>query len=243
MVGVRVSRNFSLFVQYILDQLLPPILRDARWLMWIPMKLLFSDKIYDFMVFKGRAFEMTELEFSSVYQRTASVSELQGETDLNQRCTTEILSNLSGESVLEVGAGRGYLANLMSQTHKVTALDLVVSDALRERLPQVDFVEANLESLPFPDATFDTVVCTHTLEHVQRLAPAVAELRRVARRRLIIVVPRQRPYKYNFSLHINFFPYEWSLRGQLGHQPNSTIRDLGDWFYVEEMVHGDIVAK
>lgn len=41
---------------------------------------------------------------------------------------------------------------------------------------------------------------------------ALAELRRVAKRRLIIVVPKQRNYKYTFELHINFFPYLFDLK-------------------------------
>jgi ubiquinone/menaquinone biosynthesis C-methylase UbiE len=96
-------------------------------------------------------------------------------------------------------------------------------------------VEASIERLPFDDGQFDTVVCTHTLEHVQHLQRAVDELRRVARRRLIVVVPRQRPYRYTFSLHVNFFPYAWSLTGQLGHAPGAVIKNLGDWFYLEDV--------
>ena len=49
----------------------------------------------------------------------------------------------------------------------------------------------------------------------------------------LLLFAKQRPYKYNFSLHINFFPYRWSLVGQLGYRPDVTIKDLGDWFYRE----------
>jgi ubiquinone/menaquinone biosynthesis C-methylase UbiE len=235
MPGLRVSREFSLAVQYVLDQWLPPVLRDARWFMWLPMRLLFGRHAAEVMDFKKHAFTMSKSQFSGVYERMAGLDDLQGETDLNQRCTEEILRHLEGETVLEVGAGRGYLANLMSQTRQVTASDILISDELRSRLPQVAFAEANAEQLPFGDASFDTVVCTHTLEHVQRLDVAISELRRVARRRLIVVVPKQRPYLYGFSLHINFFPYAWSLQGQLGHRERAEIRDLGDWFYLEDM--------
>ena len=51
---------------------------------------------------------------------------------------------------------------------------------------------------------------THTLEHVQRIDLALAELRRVAKHRLIIVVPKERPYRYSFNLHLHFFPYPWN---------------------------------
>jgi ubiquinone/menaquinone biosynthesis C-methylase UbiE len=232
---MRLTRDNSIRIQYVLDQWLPPVLRDARWLMYPAMRFVFKDKARDFMDFKQRAFTMTDAEFAGVYRRTADVSELQGETDLNDRCTEEILRNLVGQSVMEVGCGRGYLAGRMSTGHHVTAVDILVSDETRAKYPQVTFDEANIEKLPFADGSFDTVVCTHTLEHVQDLPKAVAELRRVTRRRLIIVVPRQRPYQYSFSLHIHFFPYVWSLQGQIGVRPGSVIKDLGDWYYSEDV--------
>ena len=233
---MQVSRNTSLAIQYGLDQLVPPRLRDSRWFMYLPMKLVFGQYTRDFMEFKDRAFVMSPEEFSGVYRKVASVTELQGETDLNEACTHEILTTIREGSVLEVGCGRGYLAGLLSkQGLTVTACDIVVSDDLRRRYPAVTFVEGSAEQLPFPDRSFDTVVTTHTLEHVQDLATAVSELRRVARRELVVVVPKQRPYKYNFSLHINFFPYEWSLVGQLGHRRSAAVKDLGDWFYKESV--------
>lgn len=233
---MKISRRTSLGVQWILDQLVPPALRDSRWFMYLPMKLVFREHVRDFMDFKERAFVMTEDEFSGVYRKVADVAELQGETDLNEACTRAILATVTEGTVLEVGSGRGYLAaKLHAQGLEVTACDIVVSPELVQRFPGITFVENSMEHLPFPDASFDTVVTTHTLEHVQDLATSMAELRRVARRTLVIVVPRQRPYEYNFSLHINFFPYEWSLVGQLGHRPDVTIKDLGDWFYVERL--------
>jgi len=163
------------------------------------------------------------------------VNELQGETDLNAACVKEILASLAGESILEVGCGRGYLLEQMAgKQREVTGCDIVISSALQSRLPDVRLVQANIESLPFKAGEFDTVVCTHTLEHVQHLELAISELRRVTKRRLLIVVPRQRPYKYTFSLHINFFPYAWSLTGQFGHRPRVIIKRLGDWFYQED---------
>lgn len=234
MRDMKVSREFSIFVQDVLDEWLPPRLRDARWLMRLPMKVVLGDHTRVFMGFKERAFQLSEEEFSDVYRQVGSVR-VQGETDLNRACTREILRSLRGRTVLDAGCGGGYLVNLITRTHQTTGSDIVVTDQTRRRHPEVRFREANVESLPFSDDEFDTVVCTHTLEHVQDLQRAVAELRRVARQRLIIVVPRQRPYKYNFSLHIHFFPYAWSLTAQFGHRPGVTVKRLGDWFYQQDM--------
>lgn len=228
---IRVSRSTSIRIQYVLDQWIPPRVRDSRLFMYLPMRLVLKDATHDFMHFKKDVFGMTAEEFSRLYERTAHVQELQGETDLNEACTESILSSLTGKNVLEVGCGRGYLARRLAQTNAVTACDIVIPDRLKADGSGVRYVACNAQSLPFRDGSFDYVVSTHTLEHVQDLPGAVRELRRVAREGLIVVVPKQRPYEYTFSLHTQFFPYEWSLRAALGADENVTIRYLGDWFY------------
>ena len=233
---MKVPRKFSVAVQYILDEIVPPILRDSKWFMYLPMRVVLKDAAPDFMEFKNEVFGYSSKQFGSLYDRTGHVQELQGETDLNKPCTDEILRTISGKNVLEVGCGRGYLAGLVSEAgHEITGCDIVISKKTSEKYPAVKFVEGNIEKLPFKDNSFDTVISTHTLEHVQNLPQAISELRRVAKKELIIVVPRQRPYKYTFSLHTQFFPYEWSIQNAFGYRKNAKIKKLGDWFYYEKI--------
>lgn len=210
--------------------------------MWLPFRLLFGEKAHYFYNFKEQAFELSEQAFEQVYEETASVH-IQRETDLNQPCTDRILQDVKcagGGRILEVGCGRGYLAGLLSENHHVTACDMHISDSIRQKHPKVDFVQGNIQSLPFEDAAFDTVVCTHTLEHVQNLALAIRELRRVTAKRLILVVPKQRPYKYTFDLHIHFFPYAQDFKKHLTGRSDlsqQVIENLGgDWYYQETLV-------
>jgi ubiquinone/menaquinone biosynthesis C-methylase UbiE len=67
-------------------------------------------------------------------------------------------------------------------------------DALREasrRAPGVSFQFGDVLDLPFPDRSFDLVVCTEVLEHVEDPAAALRELRRVARRAVLVTVPHE----------------------------------------------------
>ena len=180
---------------------------------------------------------MTPQEFAGVYRQVAEVSSLHGETDLNGACIGAILDAIHGTTVLEVGCGRGYLAKMLQERWEVTATDIVIDPLLRRRHPNVHFVEASSEFLPCPDRAFDTVICTHTLEHVRDIHLSIAELRRVSKRRLIIVVPKQRPYQLTLNLHLHFFPYSWSVYSVFGHRSNSGLKDLGDWFYWEDTIH------
>jgi ubiquinone/menaquinone biosynthesis C-methylase UbiE len=232
------SRDLTTKIAFILDELIPPVMRDSKWFMWIPFKLLFGKKAAEFFRFKEQAFDMSFEEFKATYESLESVH-IKRETDLNHACTSEIMNNVEGGDVLEVGCGRAYLAKKIRKDLRVVACDMVVSDEVRKKNPGLDLREANIESLPFDDEEFDTVISTHTLEHVLEIDRAISELRRVARKRLIIVVPKQRPHKYTFDLHVHFFPYRWSLLAYMGQAKNANSRIIklldGDWYYQEEI--------
>jgi ubiquinone/menaquinone biosynthesis C-methylase UbiE len=181
---------------------------------------------------------MSNAEFKSIYDRTASVH-IDRETDLNTACLERIYTEIVGRNVLELGCGRGFLCRQLAQRgFTVTGLDMRIPEAVRSESADVMFIEANIECLPFVNSKFDTVICTHTLEHVQNFYLAVSELRRVAAKRLIVVVPKQRNYLYTFDLHIHFFPYPHDLMRDMGKHGISQSCGVegGDLFYVEHLV-------
>lgn len=232
---MRIARDLTLVVHFLLDELVPPWIRDRKWFMWIPFKILFGDKAEIFFQFKDRAPYMSDSEFQQVYLDTDTVH-IQRPTDLNEACVAAIEASIAGDTVLDVACGRGFLAKRLAEKYNVTGADIVIDPHLVAECPQVRFRETRLEKLPFADAEFDTVVCTHTLEHVQNIHGAIDELRRVTRKRLIIVVPKQRPYRYTFDLHLHFFPYASNLLTVLGPRSSAaSCRALGgDWFYMED---------
>lgn len=231
---MKISRDAASKLHYILDQWIPPVIRDSRWFMAIPFKFLFKDKAKIFSTFKDKAHSMDVNAYRQVYEDVSKVI-IERETDLNQKCIESILQSICGKTILEAGCGRAFLSNKLSEKYKVTAADIAIDQKLSKKYPSITFKNADVENLPFKDQSFDTVVCTHTLEHVQNFSKAVSELRRVTRKRLIVVVPRQRPYKYTFDLHLHFFPYKHSLIGMMGKQKNQECRELdGDWFYIED---------
>jgi ubiquinone/menaquinone biosynthesis C-methylase UbiE len=115
-------------------------------------------------------------------------------------------------SLLEVGAGSGTLAiRLAKEGFVVTGID-VSSEALKRALGRalqsgvsITWREGFAERLPFPDKSFDYVTCCHTLEHVKDLAEATSELKRVARRKVVVLTPKQSYRLYAENYHTQFF--------------------------------------
>lgn len=234
---MKLRRDTALKIHYLLDQWVPPFIRDTRWIMKLPLLLAFREHADTYLDFKERAYQMSEEEFRATYAKVSDVA-FERATDLNDYSIQRLLEEVRGPRVLEVGCGKGFfLGKLLEAGHHVTAADIVEQPEVKRLAPRVRFFEANMESLPFADGEFDTVVCTHTLEHVRNLGRAVSELRRVGKR-LLVIVPHQRPYKYTFDLHLNFFPYPHSLLSAFGKTPDeASCEDVdGDLLYIEQ--HG-----
>lgn len=107
----------------------------------------------------------------------------------NQRAI-EALNVQPADHVLDVGCGPGRalspLAAKASQGRAVGAdpSELMVEIAVERnrnlvRAGRVDVAVAGVEALPFPDASFDKVLCVHVVYFWTDLEPALREIRRV----------------------------------------------------------------
>ena len=89
--------------------------------------------------------------------------------------------------VLEVGVGTGLNLPFYAAEVRLTGVDLspAMLAIARERAADlgraIDLREADAQALPFPDGSFDTVVCTLSLCAVPDHRAAIAEMRRVLR--------------------------------------------------------------
>ena len=81
--------------------------------------------------------------------------------------------DLQGKRILEVGSGRGYLQDVVSD---YTGLDISPSVAARYHKP---FVVASATAIPFPDNSFDAIWTIWVLEHISEPEAALREMRRV----------------------------------------------------------------
>jgi ubiquinone/menaquinone biosynthesis C-methylase UbiE len=102
------------------------------------------------------------------------------------------------ESVLDVGCGEGVLTFDWAQQLDglpVVGLDLpdpkLAAEWETRRLPNLQFVAGRAEELPFESDEFDLVAAIETLEHVTDPGGTLSEMARVARRHVLVSVPRE----------------------------------------------------
>ena len=232
---MKISREANIALNFVINELVPPFIRDSKLFIYFPFKILFKKKAKIFRDFHENVYKMSDQEFQDVNRDIQDVI-IQRPTDINKKCIEEIKSSIIGDTVCDVGCGRGYLSNILAEKYEVTGIDVALEKNIKsENDSSISFIESPAENIDFPDKSFDTVICAHTLEHVRDLQKSLSELRRITKKRLIIVLPCERPYLYTFNLHIHFFPYEYSIYSLLGNQGSKLEKIDGDWFYIEDI--------
>ena len=114
------------------------------------------------------------------------------------RITLELLRDLpAGASILDVGGGHAQITPpLIEAGYEVTVAgsDPICAARLKPWISdgRCRFQVADLQALPFPDGSFDAVVCLRLLPHSISWTGLIAELCRVARRTVVIDYPSLR---------------------------------------------------
>lgn len=211
------NRMWANAIRFLMDECLPPLVRDNRLLMYPLYRLAYRGAdVRQVMNFKSIVQTFTPQDYVAFYRSLDSFSRRR-DTDLSPACVRRIVDCLqpSDHSFLDVGCGSGYLLRAaQAQRPDLRVVGCDVSSP--KNTSGIEFVYSQVGRLPFADQAFDTVSCCHTLEHVLDLAGAWQELERVARHQLLVVVPRQRYYYYTLDEHVHFFPDQASLVRALG---------------------------
>ena len=124
-----------------------------------------------------------------------------------------VLSQIQGGGrLLDVGIGIGqfvYAAEMSGKFSEVVGVDIRPHSGLVQLNDRVELVWANAADLPFEDGEFEDVTCMECLEHMddETFEAALSELRRVARRELMVTIPYDEPEPLPAG-HLQRFPNE-----------------------------------
>lgn len=124
-----------------------------------------------------------------------------------------IIKKVGEGKILDVGCGHGYLlARLQSQHRSLYGMDMTggTIKVAQDRIKEASFRLADAREIPFKSDTFDYLICTDVLEHIEG-DEAIRECYRVLKPggTALITVPRGKGAmgKY-FVGHIRLFSFE-----------------------------------
>jgi malonyl-CoA O-methyltransferase len=132
--------------------------------------------------------------------------------DLNMQCLRRADLPLAGARVFEAGCGTGLNTEyLAGQGAQVVAMDF--SEAMLKRArSRVGHAEVRFEvgditrRWPAEDASYDLVIITLVLEHVEDLAPVFDQARRVLRKGGLLYIAELHPYRQLAGRQARFTP-------------------------------------
>lgn len=239
------NRNITNKINWVLDNLIPPLFRDSKFFMTPLMRLGLGKSYKDIMEFKDKFIFLSKEDIEKYYEKLGAGRVMKRKTDCSEESLAYIFEKIKTyplpkeKKVLDAACGGGYILEELSKVMCNTELhgiDIVCN--VKDNLA-IHWHKGELEKLPFDDKSFDVVICTHALEHIGNYKSAVEELRRVCRRLLIVVLPRQREYRYTFDLHVNFFYYFFDVLRFMGKPQNENIKVecikiKNDFVYLEE---------
>lgn len=152
------NRSMTNKLNYILDNWVPPIIRDSELFMSFVFYIVFGKKYHYYMHFKDHSYRLKEADINQYYD-ILSDTFINRKTDLNTGCIKYILRNISGTTILDAAAGKGYLARLLKKQGgghlDICAVDIVLP---KSKVEGINYKKATLTNLPFEADSFDTVI-------------------------------------------------------------------------------------
>lgn len=223
-------------IRFVLEEIVPPFLRDSFLFKFIIRFLYRKDKVHEEL--KVKAINLSERKYVNYYKK---MPKMHNDSDLSEICIKEILKNVIKGHIIDVGCGDGFLLNIIRQNDKNSDLygsEIAFSSKLKKNFKRnkIKLYKKKIENINQIKIKFDTVICSHVLEHILDINLAYQNLKKICKKRLIIIVPRERPYLHTFNGHLHFFPYTWSLINTIRPKNKFVIKDLDrDLVYIENL--------
>lgn len=120
---------------------------------------------------------------------------------VQEQATMRMLAPYPDATILYVGGGHGQMMDELLRTgHRVTVFSS--SDECKKRIQhyiddrRIDFRVGNILDMPYPDRSFDVVICYRLTAHVVNLEGYLKELARVAGKAVLLDYPDVRSINY-----------------------------------------------
>jgi 2-polyprenyl-3-methyl-5-hydroxy-6-metoxy-1,4-benzoquinol methylase len=127
------------------------------------------------------------------------------------------------DSILDVGCGEGFTLNRLREKgigKKLEGLEYLKAaiELGKKTYPDIKIIQGSIYELPYKDNSFDLVLCTEVLEHLEEPEKALKELVRVSNKYLVISVPNE-----------PFFMLAQFIRGKNWSRFGNDIEHINHW--------------
>lgn len=150
----------------------------------------------------------------------------------------DLYERIDVESVFDGGCGEGFILHELNLTRPIKscyAIDLdenEVKDATIH-LPFCSVRQGNIYEIPFQDNSFDLVICSEVLEHLDKPDKGLQELHRVSRKYALLSVPREPVWRLMNIARFSYWARLGNTPGHLNHWSKSSfIKFVSEYFRI-----------
>lgn len=138
-----------------------------------------------------------------------------------------LLRDIPNGSILDVGCGEGFTLNKLQLAgigRKLEGIEYQkrAIELGKKQYPELIIKQGSIYKLPYKANSFDLVLCTEVLEHMDDPKKALNELVRVSKKYLLLSVPNE-----------PFFMFAQLLRGKNWSRFGNDIEHINHWSFVE----------
>lgn len=177
--------------------------------------------------------------YDEFYDRVYSAGRRCNDEEKNRIMTIIQMIPNDVDSLLEIGCGDGRIINnLKNKYENIYGMD-ISNEALKNvKTPKI---KGRIENIPFPDNSFDIVLCSEVLEHLPNTIyeKALKELQRVAKKYILISVPNEE----NLQIGNVKCPQCASSFHVYGHLRSYSLSHMKDLFDFYGLVYYEIILN
>jgi ubiquinone/menaquinone biosynthesis C-methylase UbiE len=141
------------------------------------------------------------------------------------------------KNIIEVGCGAGYstqkLRSFLNHNIDFSACDISpeLITLARKMNPDVSCKVGSIYKLPYPDHSFDLVICLEVLEHLEEPEHALLELVRISNKYLIISTPNEPLWRTLNLLRGKYCRQFGNTPGHINHWSVFNLRKLASKYF------------
>lgn len=169
---------------------------------------------------------------TSNYRKYTSTNPVQKFLMNNFRQTLfQCLKELGTDNVLDAGCGEGFILSELKRNNIGKYLEGIdysqeALDIGNKLFPDLVLKQGNIYSLPYQDNSFDLVICTEVLEHLEKPEKILDEIERVSRKYCLFSVPNEPYFKIGNLIRGKNI---WRLGNDIDHVQNWSSKAFQDF--------------